>query len=63
MNLSEPRDGGSSSSCLVVWADDGSLAISLFFSLYFPTLDRIIGNDFYITSYSITTKYILAVFI
>ena len=37
MNLSEPRDGGSSSSCLVVWADDGSLAISLFFSLYFPT--------------------------
>ena len=57
MNLSEPRDGGSSSSCLVVWADDGSLAISLFFSLYFPTLDRIIGdNDFYITSYSITTK-------
>ena len=57
MNLSEPRDGGSSSSCLVVWADDGILAISVFLVCTFQHLDRIIGdNDFYITSYSITTK-------
>ena len=27
----------------------------------FQYLDRIIGNDFYITSYSITTKYIVTV--
>ena len=62
MYLSEPRDGGSSASCLVVWADDGFLAISLFFSLYFPTFQiQLLEIFFYITSYSITTKYIVTV--
>ena len=57
MYLSEPRDGGSSASCLVVWADDGFLAISLFFSLYFPTFQiQLLEIFFYITSYSITTN-------
>ena len=63
MNLSEPRDGGSSSSCLVVWADDGSLAISLFFILYFPKFRYIFWRYFF-TSHLIqldTTKYIVTV--